>query len=56
LVAEVESRDEAIAIVPPEFRHQARVVRINRFSRDEIADYVTELEESGEGSAQDPVR
>jgi hypothetical protein len=52
LVAEVSNRDEATAIVPPEFRHQARVVRLNRFSRDEIADYVADVGESHESQSQ----
>jgi hypothetical protein len=46
MVADVDSREEAMAIVPPEFRHQAVVVKLNHFTREEIASYVAELERS----------
>jgi len=38
IVAEVDSRDEARAIVPPAFRPQAKVVQLNEFSMEEIED------------------
>jgi hypothetical protein len=37
LIAEVDSRDEAALIVPPEFRKEARIVELNKFTREEIA-------------------
>jgi len=40
LVVEVESRDEARAIVPPAFRSQAKVVQLNAFTREEIEDFL----------------
>jgi len=38
IVVEVDSRDEARAIVPPVFRSQAKVVQLNAFSIEEIED------------------
>ncbi len=51
LVAELESREEAIQIVPPQFRHQARIVELNKFTREEIRAYVDELEAPSARSA-----
>ena len=45
LIAELPSRDEAMLMVPPEFRQEARVVELNRFTKEEIASLITELEE-----------
>ena len=36
ITVEVDSRDQAIAIVPPDFRHHATVVRLNEFTPDEV--------------------
>ena len=36
MVVEVDSKEEARGIVPPAFRAQARVVQLNRFTREEI--------------------
>jgi hypothetical protein len=36
IVVEVDSRDEARAIVPPAFRSQAKVIQLNAFSMEEI--------------------
>ena len=33
LVVEVDSRDESRAIVPPDFRSQAKIVQLNAFTR-----------------------
>jgi len=38
ILVEVDSRDEARAIVPPVFRSQAKVVQLNAFSMEEIED------------------
>ena len=38
IVVEVDSRDEARAIVPPVFRSQAKVVQLNAFSMEDIED------------------
>jgi hypothetical protein len=36
IIVDLESRDEALAVVPPAFRKDARVVRLNRFSLGQI--------------------
>ena len=46
LIAEVDSRDEAAQIVPPEFRKEARIVELNKFTREEIGSLIADLEES----------
>jgi hypothetical protein len=35
-VAEVENKDEARSILPPAFRHEARITRLNYFTTGEI--------------------
>jgi hypothetical protein len=52
MVAEVNSREEALAIVPPELRREAVVVELNRFTHEEIASYVADLEESERPSVE----
>ena len=42
LIGDLGSREEALHIVPPEFRPDARVIELNRFSRQEIADLVAQ--------------
>jgi hypothetical protein len=36
IVADVDSRHEALAIVPPAFRDQATVVQLNAFTFDDL--------------------
>ena len=36
LIAEVDSKAEALAIIPPAFRDHARVVGLNRFTMEEM--------------------
>lgn len=36
LIVDVENKDEARGILPPQFRHAARIVGLNRFSLEEI--------------------
>lgn len=36
MIVEAASKDEARQIVPPQFRNQARVVRLNKFTIEEI--------------------
>lgn len=43
LIVEVESREEAMGMVPPEARHDARVIQLNRFTREQIVRLVAEL-------------
>lgn len=40
ILVDVESRDEARAIVPPVFRPQAKVVQLNTFTIEEIDDFL----------------
>jgi hypothetical protein len=40
MVVEVDSRSDARAIVPPGFRHEARIVQLNTFSLPEIEDII----------------
>jgi hypothetical protein len=43
LIAEVESREDALRVVPPAFRPEARVVELQRFDREQIARFVAGL-------------
>lgn len=36
LVIEVDTKDEARSVVPPEFRSRAKIVRLNTFTREDI--------------------
>ncbi len=36
MVVEVDSKEEACQIVPPVFRHDAKIVQLNKFTVDEI--------------------
>ena len=40
LLVDVDSREEACAIVPPAFRSQAKVVQLNAFTMEEIEDFL----------------
>ena len=35
MIVELDSRDEALAILPPAFRHQAKIVRLVKFTYNE---------------------
>lgn len=43
-VVELDSRDEAMHLVPPEFRHTARIVQLNKFTKERIGSLIAELE------------
>ncbi len=45
LIDEFASRDEAMQIVPPQFREEVRIVEVEQFSKDQIAAMVAELED-----------
>jgi hypothetical protein len=45
MIAELPSREEAMLMIPPEFRDEARIVQLNHFTPDEIASMITELEQ-----------
>jgi hypothetical protein len=44
LIAELASRDEVLQMLPPQYRQEARIVELNRFTREEIVSLITELE------------
>ena len=45
LMADMDSLAEAKQIVPPEFRADARIVQIKRYTREQIKSMVEKLEE-----------
>ena len=45
LIAEVDHRDDAARLVPPEFREEARIIELNKFTREEIRSLSAELGE-----------
>jgi len=45
LMVDVDSRDEALQIVPPEFRKEARVIELNQFTREDIRAMIAKLED-----------
>ncbi len=44
LIAELDSREDAERMVPPEFRVGARIVQLQRFSPEHIQSMLAELE------------
>ena len=44
LIADLDSAEEARQVVPPEFRPDARIVQLNRFTREQIRSMVLESE------------
>ena len=36
IIADVADKEEACSIVPPQFRHEAKVTQLNKFTMDEI--------------------
>jgi len=44
LVVELENRDAAMQMIPPEFRHVAQVIELNRFTKEEVAAWVAQLD------------
>ena len=43
LIVDLDSRAEALQIVPPEFRADARVIQLQRYTREEIETMIKEL-------------
>ncbi len=43
MIVELDSRDEAMRIVPLELRHQVRIIKLNRFTKEQIAARIAEL-------------
>jgi hypothetical protein len=44
MIVELDSRNEAVQMVPPEYRREARIFELNRFTKEQIASLITELE------------
>ena len=36
LIVEVESKDEALSVLPPVYRSQAKIVKLNKFTLEEL--------------------
>ena len=51
MVVEVGSKAEAMAIVPPAFRHEATVVRLSRFTMSQIERTLAKHSSGGPGGA-----
>jgi hypothetical protein len=45
LIAELDSRGQAMQMVSPEYRREVRIVELNRFTMEQIASLIAELEE-----------
>lgn len=45
LIGEFSGPDEAMQIVPPQFRTEARIVEVDRFSKEDLASWIAELED-----------
>ena len=45
MIVELDSRDEVMRIVPLDLRPQVRIVKPNRFTREQIASRMAELED-----------
>jgi hypothetical protein len=45
IIVDVESKEEARAIVPPAYRSQARIVQLNKFTLEEIDEILRHHEE-----------
>lgn len=45
IIAEVESKSDAVSLLPPALRAQARIVRLNCFTPEEIARILSEHED-----------
>ncbi len=45
MIVELDSRDEAMQIVPRELRQQVRIIKLNRFTKEQIASRIAELDD-----------
>ena len=53
MIVELDSRDEAMQMVPPELRQQVRIIKLNRFTREQMASRIAELDgRSEDGGTQ----
>ena len=48
IIVDLETREEARALLPPAFRAQARIVKLNRFSMEEIDDILSHHRHPGD--------
>jgi hypothetical protein len=44
LIAEVDSREETWQIVPPQYRADARIVQLRRWTQEQVSDMIKKLE------------
>jgi hypothetical protein len=44
LIVDVESKEEALSIVPPAFRSEARIVMTRKFTKEDIEDVLQQKE------------
>ncbi len=44
VIAELDSREGAMQLVPPQFRPEARIVALNKFTREELFALISEIE------------
>lgn len=44
LIVELENRDQAVQVVPSVFRHEARIVELERFTKEQVASLIADLE------------
>ena len=45
LTVELDNRDAAMQMVPPEFRQETQVIELNKFTKKEIDSWVSKLNE-----------
>ena len=45
MIVELDSRDEVMQIVPLALRQQVRIVKLNRFTREQITSRMAELDD-----------
>ena len=45
MVIEVDNHQQALRVVPPEFREEVRIVKLNRFSKEQITAWMAEQED-----------
>jgi hypothetical protein len=53
VVVELDNRDAAVQMVPPEFRAEAQIVELNRFTKDEVYAWIAKLDDSPKSAPPD---
>ena len=46
LMVDLDDRDAAVQMVPPEFRADAEVIELNTFTKEEVESWVAKLDEA----------